>query len=447
MKKILLINIVLIILISFTSCKINLNIELPIKDIEIEQNDELNNFTDNNQSYNNLTVSQNYTTAYNKEKESDLGNNIVKDLPHPQGGPMLYPIYRYTSLTGFTGESTYQRRKTGFINEKGQIIIEPDNYLNYRYIYDDNGIIKYITISDQNDKYDIYTLDGQLYMSFDDFVYIAGSFDPYFYTQVFSFDYVTLSDINIYNINTKELIFEIESSENFSNINFLNNHIIAINYSDKPSVIYDLDDPTLTPINIGNAYNINGQIENGLFAASKNYIDFNSNVDIWRQDIVLGYINLQGEWIIEPQYYEASAFFNGVAIVKPEKNEMKFHIINEKNEIIHDISQYNYFYRIIVDNVVYYIADSDDLHYLFNENFEVIVTSPYWIGFDNDFAFTSPNYETYDNIILLEVPNRKPGSKSYLPYYEWIVSDIYCGYIGKDGNWLYREKFYQYLND
>jgi len=447
MKKLLHFLIILCLIISITACEININIPAKNKNTENEisnENIEKDNFdisTSLEKIYDNLTDSQNYTTAYTDEKKIGYADDIAEILPHPQGGSMLYPVYRKKAIIDW--DYLYKYDKIGFINEKGQIVVEP-KYSEFSYQYDENDKIKYIfTFGAEN--LEIYTMDGQLYMTADSGRYFSNLNGSYFYTYKYPMiAYEMTYELDLYNINTKEILISIKENENCNGINFLSNNLIVLNYIDKPSIIFDLTDPTLKPLNIENAYMINGKLENGLFAAADKNYGIDPITGGWTDDILYGYMNIQGEWIIEPQFTNASNFHNNIACVGfSDRESPKYYFVNEKMEIISE-KAYDYFLNIVyVGNDVYYMVRLDETVYLLNDKLEELVTSNSYIGFEKNYYFIEYNYEKQDYVHILKVPNTKPFS----PIYEWISTDYYQGYVNENGEWLYREKIYQYLDD
>lgn len=120
---------------------------------------------------------------------------IRQPMPRPDGQPMLYPLSRRDISCISAGES---RWFCYIINESGEIVIPVGTYRDADYIYDDDGVEKYLlcsksrTIDEKNDDFYVQYPDWDSDYSYEDYI-SSGQYHKGVYGNQFEYDIIDFS--------------------------------------------------------------------------------------------------------------------------------------------------------------------------------------------------------------------------------------------------------------
>ncbi len=157
------------------------------------------------------------------------------------------------------------------------------------------------------------------------------------------------------------------------------------------------------------------------FVALDDFSDGLAAASYGSRDILVGYIDTNGNWVIEPQFARAGQFYNGVSAVSVyvDGTYMEtYRIIDSKGNCIADLSDQNYF------NVS------------MGQKRDLISVSP-WIS---ETAYKSGYMDYAGNMVIEPIYDVGNAFSADMSYAKVQYNGLW-GMIDKDGNWLVEAKF------
>jgi len=396
-----------------------------------------------------------------QDQEDDIGSTIETRESIFKNGEKLYTILREIKTNSNYSDSNYSiYYKIGFINEFGETVIEPI-YISFEYYRNIDGEIEYVLCGDGENIY-VYNIYGELHMVVENAAYahVSDGYDYFFTYNNYIYGYwEETREYTVYNIKTKEKVMFLDKDVKCYYVNCFDNETLYITRQDEPMLIYDLKNLSKQPI-VTTAYRVaNFNNSDFVIAANREYdAFFSEELQDWVETpIKQGFINKKGEWVIEPKFNMVIDFIGDVAITfdyikEDDQFKRVCNIIDKQGNILNEEPYELYQYYNINEKLYFETShttksDSDisnvdnsfTTFILYNYKLEELVVSYANFNLKDDNNFYIFKELAYDT--------KTPPDEKTKNVYKWAKTGGYQGYVDVNGEWVYKENVYQFLDD